>query len=235
MKTKATILLAEDDPNLGIVLRDFLTMAGYIVVLQPDGESAWDALQQNRYDLLLLDVMLPLKDGFSVAEEVRRKDLHTPIIFLTAKAMKEDKIRGLRIGADDYITKPFSTEELSLRIEAVLRRTQIAPGSQGPDVFEIGEYTFDYSNQLLTGPDSEQRLTRKEADLLRLLCLQANQVLRRDFVLRTVWGDDNYFAGRSMDVYITKLRKLLSNDPNVSITNIHRTGFMLEIRETSQQ
>jgi len=234
MKEKASILLVEDDQNLGIVLRDFLVMAEYDVELKTDGESAWNILQQRRFDLLLFDVMLPLKDGFTLAEEVRRKDLHTPIIFLTARALKEDKIRGLRIGADDYITKPFSTEELSLRIEAVLRRTLQAPGRLSNDIFTIGNYTFDYQNQLLSEPNTEQRLTRKEAEVLRLLCLQPNQVLRRDFVLRTVWGDDNYFAGRSMDVYITKLRKLLGNDSSVAIVNIHRTGFMLQVGEIAQ-
>lgn len=232
MKEKATILLVEDDRNLGIVLRDFLVMAGYNVDLQMDGHSAWTILQKRRFDLLLFDVMLPLKDGFTLAEEVRRKDLHTPIIFLTARNLKEDRIRGLKIGADDYITKPFSTEELNLRIEAVLRRTLQAPGRLSNDVFTFGQYTFDYENQLLSDPTTEQRLTRKEAEVLRLLCLQPNQVLRRDFVLRTIWGDDNYFAGRSMDVYITKLRKLLSNDSNVTIVNIHRTGFMLQIEES---
>jgi len=234
MKDKASILLVEDDQNLGIVLRDFLSMVGYDVDLHTNGESAWKILQKRRFDLLLFDVMLPLKDGFTLAEEVRRKDLHTPIIFVTARALKEDKIRGLRIGADDYITKPFSTEELSLRIEAVLRRTLQAPGRTSNDVFTIGQYTFDYENQLLSNINSEQRLTRKEAEVLRLLCYQPNQVLRRDFLLRTIWGDDNYFAGRSMDVYITKLRKLLSADNSVSIVNIHRTGFMLQTSENGQ-
>jgi DNA-binding response OmpR family regulator len=228
-KKKASLMLVEDDKNLGIIIQDFLSMSGYNVDLFPDGESAYKQLQHNRYDLLLLDVMLPQKDGFTLAEDVRKKDILTPIIFVTAKSMKEDKVRGFRLGADDYITKPFSTEELCLRIEAVLRRTQSTPALLENEVFNIGKFKFDYPNQVLTSDDAEQRLTRKEAELLRLFCLHFGQVIRRDFVLKNIWGDDTYFAGRSMDVYITKLRKLLTNDPTVSITNIHRTGFILEV------
>jgi DNA-binding response OmpR family regulator len=176
--------------------------------------------------------MMPLKDGFTLAEEIRVINELVPIIFLTAKAMKEDKIKGFKAGGDDYITKPFSTEELSLRIEAILRRTRhsLLDGEQ-ETVYELGSYTFDYSNQILKGPSGEKRLTKKEAEVLRLLCINMNKILRREIALKMIWGEDDYFMGRSMDVYITKLRKFLSDDPKVNITNIHRTGFMLEVNK----
>lgn len=231
MKVKASILLVEDDSNLGFVLQDFLTYSGYKVDWHEDGQSATEAFNKGEYDLVLLDIMLPTVDGFTVAEDIKKINASVPIIFLTARSQKEDKIHGFKLGADDYITKPFSTEELRLRIEAVLRRTRSALGHSEVNVFEMGLYTFDYPNQLLSSPDSETRLTRKEAEVLRLLCLNPNQVLRREYALKTIWGDDNYFMGRSMDVYITKLRKLLAKDAQLAITNIPRTGFMLEIKQ----
>jgi DNA-binding response OmpR family regulator len=174
--------------------------------------------------------MLPLKDGFTLAEEIRSKNTQVPIIFLTARAMKEDKIRGFKIGGDDYITKPFSTEELLLRIEAILRRTQNNNNHTilEKEIFTIGKFVFDFSNQIISLGENHQTLTRKESDVLRLLCVNKNQLVRRDFALKLIWGEDDYFMGRSMDVYITKLRKILKDDPDVTIQNVHRTGFKLE-------
>ena len=231
-KNKGNILLVEDDENLGFVLTDFLGISGYKVEHATDGVAGFEAFMNGKFDLCLLDVMMPFKDGFTLAQEIRKQDQNIPIIFLTAKVMKEDKIRGFKIGADDYITKPFSTEELSLRIEAILRRTRQSLITSDQDaVYEIGSYTFDYSNQMLKRGADERRLTKKEAEVLRLLCINKNKILRREIALKMIWGEDDYFMGRSMDVYITKLRKFLQDDPNVNITNIHRTGFMLEIRD----
>ena len=231
-KNKGSILLVEDDKNLGFVLTDFLNMSGYNVEHAEDGVAGFEMFKNGKFDLCILDVMMPLKDGFTLATEIREMNENVPLIFLTAKTLKEDKIQGFRIGADDYISKPFSTEELSLRIEAILRRTRMSiMNSEQPTRYDIGKYQFDYSNQLLTGPETERRLTKKEAEVLRLLCINKNKILRREIALKMIWGEDDYFMGRSMDVYITKLRKFLANDPEVHITNIHRTGFMLEIKE----
>ncbi len=230
-KNKGNILLVEDDENLGFVLTDFLGISGYKVEHATDGVAGFETFQNGKFDLCLLDVMMPYKDGFTLAQEIRKLDDIVPIIFLTAKVMKEDKIRGFKIGADDYITKPFSTEELSLRIDAILRRTRQSLINSGQDaVYEIGSFTFDYNNQVLKKGKEERRLTKKEAEVLRLLCINKNKILRREVALKMIWGEDDYFMGRSMDVYITKLRKFLKDDPTVRITNIHRTGFMLEIK-----
>ncbi len=226
---KAKILLVEDDKNLGYVLKDFLDMSGYEVALCENGEEGLSKYNSFRADILLLDVMLPLIDGFTVAEEIRKTDKQTPIIFITAKSMKEDRIRGFKIGADDYITKPFSTEELQLRVNAVLRRSMKL--TEENTVFNIGKFTFNYNEHLLKAEDQEKRLTRKEAETLKMLCEYKNKVLKREIALRKIWGDDDYFMGRSMDVYITKLRKLLRDDSSVSIVNIHNTGFMLQVNE----
>lgn len=230
---KAKILLVEDDRNLGTVIHDYLEMSDYKVTLARNGQEGLDEFKQGSYNLVLLDVMLPMVDGFSVAEEIRKTDCETPIIFMTAKSLKEDRIKGFKLGADDYITKPFSTEELKLRINAVLRRTQSknSPGSQNI-VFTIGQHTFDYTSHLLISNGNERRLTKREAELLHLLCLNMNRILRRDIALKTIWGEDDYFMGRSMDVYITKLRKMLGTDPDVSIVNIHNTGFKLDVKKT---
>jgi two-component system OmpR family response regulator len=233
-KQKGTILLVEDDKNLGFILTDFLGISGFKVQHAEDGVAGLETFKNGKFDLCLLDIMMPYKDGFTLAEEIREIDKNVPIIFLTAKTMKEDKIRGFKIGADDYISKPFSTEELSLRIEAILRRTRqsLIQSDQGI-VFQIGKYTFNYSNQVLSGFGQERRLTKKEAEVLRLLCINKNKILRREIALKMIWGENDYFMGRSMDVYITKLRKFLEQDPDVNITNIHRTGFMLETKEGS--
>ncbi len=230
---KGTILLVEDDKNLGIVIRDFLELAGYQVVLKGDGKEGLNEFHKGNYDLILLDIMLPLLDGFTVAEEIRKTDCDVPIIFLTAKSMKEDKLKGFRIGGDDYITKPFSTEELRMRINAILRRVRRNADNK-PNVYTIGQYTFDYPNHILATDQEERQLTRREAELLRLLCINMNNVLRRDMALKTIWGENDYFMGRSMDVYITKLRKMLGQDPSVSIVNIHNTGFRLEVKNPVQ-
>ncbi|KPK85353.1 MAG: transcriptional regulator [Bacteroides sp. SM23_62_1] len=231
-KQKGTILLVEDDKNLGFVLTDFLGISGYKVEHAEDGISGIEIFKNGKFDLCLLDIMMPYKDGFTLAEEIRSVNKNIPIIFLTAKTMQEDKIKGFRLGADDYITKPFSTEELVLRIEAILKRTRqsLITRDEGA-IYKIGKYTFNYTNQVLSGPGQERRLTKKEAEVLRLLCINQNKILRREIALKMIWGENDYFMGRSMDVYITKLRKFLEGDPSVNITNIHRTGFMLEVKE----
>jgi DNA-binding response OmpR family regulator len=230
MKNKANILLVEDDKNLGFIIKDFLIESGFQVELAENGVVAISLYNAGNFDICLIDIMLPLKDGFSVAAEIREKNALIPIIFLTAKAMKEDKIKGFKLGADDYITKPFSTDELLLRIEAILRRTQhqLLNNSVTTELYKIGKYTFNYTNQFIEFNGVERGLTKKEAEVLRLLCVNKNQVVRRDFALKLIWGENDYFMGRSMDVYITKLRKILKEDPAVNILNIHRTGFKLE-------
>lgn len=230
-KMKGNILLVEDDQNLGFVLKDYLELTGYYVELCNDGKSGLEALNENPFDLCILDIMIPVMDGFSVAKEIRKKDEKIPIVFLTAKNMEEDKIHGFKLGADDYITKPFSTEELNMRISAILRRSQTSlVKEETEDVFELGIYAFDYKSQILSSSKSERRLTNKEAEVLRLLCIYKNKILRRDIALKEIWGEDDYFMGRSMDVYIAKLRKFLKEDKRISITNIHGRGFILEIK-----
>ncbi len=226
------ILLVEDDTNLGYVLSDFLQMSNYEVALARDGRDGFEQFRNGNFDLCILDVMLPVMDGFTLAEEIRKTDPDIPFIFLTAKNMEKDRIRGLKTGADDYITKPFSTEELSLRIDAILRRSKYSIlKNDVPNIFHIGSLTFDYTNHLLKTSSGERRLTRKEAEVLRLLCINKNKVVRREVALKNIWGDDDYFMGRSMDVYITKLRKFLKDDDRVSIVNVPRTGFKLEVEE----
>ncbi len=229
---KASILLVEDDPNLSMVLQDYLEMLDYSTVLAENGVEGLDAYKRGKFDLAILDVMMPKKDGFILAEEIRTEDKNIPIIFLTAKSLKEDRVRGFKTGCDDYITKPFSTEELSLRIEAILRRcqTDLSNGSASDNrsVYKIGIYTFDALNMSLNGNDIERSLTRKETSLLEVLCKNENKLIPRELLLKEVWGDDDYFLGRSMDVFIAKLRKYLNADPSLAITNIHGAGFKLE-------
>ncbi len=223
---KPRILLAEDDQNLGSLLKEYLYLKGYHTDLYPDGDKAYKGFIKEHYDLLLLDVMMPLKDGFTLAAEVRQINKDIPIIFLTAKALQEDVLEGFAIGADDYITKPFSMEELLFRIEAILRRTRTGKDSE-THLFQLGNYNFDSQKQTLTIEKTSQKLTTKESELLKLLCIYKNKVLERNFALRTIWYDDNYFNARSMDVYITKLRKYLKNDPSVEIINVHGKGFKI--------
>lgn len=235
-KTKQTyrILLVEDDPNLSMVVKDYLEMLNYETTLCKDGEEGFNEFSNNSYDLVILDVMMPKKDGFSVAEDIRKFDDITPIIFLTAKSLKEDRIKGFMAGCDDYIAKPFSTEELSMRIKAILKRCNYVQNTSMDDpqkTFQIGLYSFDYDNMLLSKDGDKHTLTRKEAALLKLLCIYKNKLLTRETALKSIWGDNDYFIGRSMDVFITKLRKYLKGDPNISITNVHGTGFKLEVKE----
>ena len=228
MEYKGLILLVEDDVNLGFVVQDTLKMNGYKVHLATDGKSGLKQFNENEYDLLLLDVMLPFKDGFTLAEDIRKTNTMVPIVFLTAKSMTEDKIKGLKTGADDYITKPFSSEELLLRVEAILKRAGKQNGNNEKDKFQIGKYSFDSTNYTLSLNQNCKKLTKKEAEVLKLLCVNKNQVLQRDLLLNMVWGNDDYFLGRSLDVFITKLRKYLSEDKSVTITNVHGVGFKLE-------
>lgn len=225
---KTQILLVEDDPNLGTLLREYLEAKGFDTKLAEDGKKGFDAFCKQEFDLLLLDVMMPVKDGLTLAKEIRVTDKQVPIIFLTAKSMKEDAIEGFNAGADDYITKPFSMEELLARVNAVLRRSNKQRVHNVADInFSIGKYTFNSETQVLLHNGSEQKLTTKESQLMRLLCVHKNDVLDRNFALKTIWHDDNYFNGRSMDVYIAKLRKYLKDDPKVEIVNIHGKGFKL--------
>lgn len=227
---KTKLLLCEDDPNLGMLLAQYLKAKGYDVEWRQDGEAGMAAYKGGNFDLLLLDIMMPLKDGFTLASEIREKDNKTPIIFLTAKNMRQDTIAGFESGADDYITKPFSMEELLLRTEAVLRRAWGAPPAKERQTdFTIGRYRFDARRQVLTGPSGERNLTTKENDLLQLLCEHANTLLDRPAALDQVWGESNYFNGRSMDVYIAKLRKYLADDPDVMVANVHGKGFRLVV------
>ncbi len=229
----AHILLVEDDTNLGSVLQEYMGIKGYTVELCRDGEAGWTRFQQGGFDLCILDVMMPKKDGFTLAKAIREIDERIPLVFLTAKSMQSDKIEGFRLGADDYIGKPFSIEELLLRVQAILRRSQTNQPSQtsNGEIFGIGEYIFDYPNQSLQHKQETRQLTSREAELLRLLCQQMNQVLKREVALKSVWGDDNYFNGRSMDVFITKLRKHLKFDASVEIVNVHGSGYKLLVNE----
>lgn len=230
MQPAKRILLAEDDPSLGFVIKDNLSFKGYDVTLCTDGEAAERSFLENTYNLCIFDVMLPRKDGFSLARSVRSKNSEVPILFLTAKAMMEDKLQGFSTGADDYITKPFSLEELFCRIEVFLRRSQDTGEVPVEEKnFMLGQYRFDYINLSLKDQGNEKKLTQKEADVLRLLYVNRNRVLKREEILRHVWGDDDYFMGRSMDVFISKLRKYLKDDSSVQIVNYHGVGFKLDI------
>lgn len=233
-KTKTHILLVEDDANLSMVLQDYLEMLDYEVILCNNGEEGFRVFKQHHFDICILDVMMPKKDGFSLASDIRLINPDIPIVFLTAKSMKEDRIRGFQVGCDDYITKPFSTEELKLRIEAILKRCSLKHNSVGggdKGVYKFGSFVFDYKNMQLNSALSSQSLTRKEAELLKVFCLNKNQILTRETALKSVWGDDDYFIGRSMDVFIAKLRKYLKDDPSVSILNIHGTGFKFVVEK----
>lgn len=223
------ILLVEDDPNLGLLVQEFLSLKGYPTDRATDGNQGLQLFMQQPYDLCILDVMMPKKDGFTLAREMRMSDRDVPIIFLTAKSMQEDTIQGFRVGADDYITKPFSMEELLLRIQAILRRYGRTAAPPEPATYRIGSYTFDYPRQTLSreGITEPQKLTSKESELLKLFAQNLNQPLSRSFALKMVWGDDSYFNARSMDVYVTKLRKYLREDESIQLVNVHGEGFKL--------
>jgi DNA-binding response OmpR family regulator len=228
MEQKTKLLLAEDDENLGMLLKEYLVAKGYEATLFPDGEAAFKGFNKEHFDICILDVMMPRKDGFTLAKDIRITNPDIPIIFLTAKNLKEDVIEGFKLGADDYITKPFSMEELIFRIEAILRRTMPESHTQAQPIFTIGKFTFDTLKQTLsTGNEEVIKLTTKESDLLKLLCQNVNKILERNYALKSIWIDDNYFNARSMDVYITKLRKLLKDEEGVEIINVHGKGYKL--------
>jgi two-component system, OmpR family, response regulator len=221
------ILLAEDDSNLGLLLRNYLAAKNYETTLFMTGRSALDAFSEGLFDLCILDIMMPEMDGLALATAIRNIDPAVPIIFLTAKNLEENIIEGFKIGADDYITKPFSIEELLYRIEAIFRRTTVSVSVKDIGLFQIGEYLFDNKRQLLSYRDQKTGLTTKESELLELLCRYKNEILERNYALKSIWIDDNYFNARSMDVYITRLRKYLKKDPSVRILNIHGKGYRL--------
>lgn len=228
MKDKK-ILLAEDDNNLGVLLKNYLIAKNYDATLCINGKEALESFQQNVFNICIIDIMMPEMDGLTLAKAVRKINPDIPIIFLTAKNQKEDIIEGFRTGADDYMTKPFSMEELLYRIEAILRRVTETVVLKKEDKYTIGEYSFDTLQQLLTFKDHTIKLTTKESELLELLCRHKNEILERNFALKAIWIDDNYFNARSMDVYITKLRKYLKKDPSVKILNVHGKGYKLLI------
>jgi len=227
---KAHILLAEDDDNLGMLLQEYLNAKGFKTDLFANGEAALKAFKNSSYDLCLIDVMMPLMDGFTLAKEIRIINEKVPIVFLTAKSLKNDVVEGFKIGADDYITKPFSMEELLFRVEAILRRTK-GLIVQEKTTFNIGDYVFNSDTQELVYKDKVINLTTKESELLLLLCQNINQVLDRNYALKKIWLDESYYNARSMDVYITRLRKHLSDDPRIEIMNVHSKGFKLIIHE----
>lgn len=229
MSQQARLLYVEDDLSLSFVTQDNLELRGYHVTHCADGEAALQAFASQAFDLCILDVMLPKLDGFSIAQKIRTTNKHIPILFLSAKSMKEDRIHGLQLGADDYITKPYSIEELVLKIQVFLRRSQqaLTPPPAALTRTAVGRYVFDYPNLTLSIDEQQQKLTQREADLLHLLLTQRNQVVKRDHILTTIWGEDDYFLGRSMDVFISRLRKYLQHDPSLRIENIHSVGFRL--------
>ena len=227
MEQKTKLLLAEDDENLGLLLKEYLVAKGFDADLYPDGEAAYKGFMKEHYDICILDVMMPKKDGFTLAKDIKIVNAEIPVLFLTAKNMKEDVLEGFKLGADDYITKPFSMEELIMRIEAILRRTSQEGLSNTQQVFTLGKFSFDTRKQTLSDEDNSVKLTTKESDLLKLLCQNANKVLERNYALKSIWIDDNYFNARSMDVYITKLRKHLKEEPTVEIINVHGKGYKL--------
>jgi DNA-binding response OmpR family regulator len=232
---KAKVLLVEDDSNLGSLLKEYLDAKEYNTTLATNGKQGYDVFSKDKFNICILDVMMPVKDGFTLAKEIRALDSKIPIVFLTAKSLKEDALEGFSIGADDYITKPFSMEELLMRIKAILRRTENNNSKNTEQIeFKIGNYKFNYNHQTLDIEGTSQKLTTKEANLLKLLCLHINEVLDRNFALKSIWNDDNYFNGRSMDVYIAKLRKYLKEDSSVELINVHGKGFKLLVNNSKQ-
>ncbi len=226
----SSILLVEDDSNLGSVLSEYLEIKGFDITHCTDGEAGEKTFDSKKFDLCILDVMLPKKDGFSLAKHIREKNSDVPIIFLTAKSMKEDRLEGFNIGADDYVTKPFSIEELMMRVKAVLKRTQnVQPAAKEQARYHVGDYIFDAEQRVLSYANESRNLTHKESELLKTLCASTGMVVRRSDALKKIWGDDNYFNGRSMDVFVTRLRKYLKSDANVQIVNVHGMGFKLTV------
>ncbi|HLW21163.1 MAG TPA: response regulator transcription factor [Cyclobacteriaceae bacterium] len=226
---KAKLLVVEDDPNLGDILQEYLTMKGYNTTLCRDGEEGWAKFKKGSFDLCILDIMMPKKDGFTLGKEIKKVEEDLPIIYLTAKNLKDDVIEGLRIGADDYVTKPFSMEELLLRITAILRRTMKNEEVTVLKSYNFGDFVLHYDQQILEGPQGKNKLTSKENELLRLLASELNKNVGRSQALKQIWGDDSYFNARSMDVYLSKVRKLLKDDPKVQIITIHGEGFKMVV------
>ncbi len=229
MEQQIKVLLTEDDKNLGTILKAYLEAKGFPTTLCTDGQEGLEKFKRDDFQFCILDVMMPVMDGFALAAEIRKLDKKVPLLFLTAKAMQDDKIQGFELGADDYLTKPFSMEELLLRMKAILRRS--AEDTVRPTNFKVGSFSFDYNRQMLTKDGEENKLTSKEAELLRLLCENMNKVLDRSVALNKIWYDDSYFNARSMDVYITKLRKYFKSDPQIELMNVHGVGFKLVVNE----
>ena len=227
MEKKPRILYVEDDQTLAFVTKDNLELAGYHVTHRENGLEAFDTFKEQEFDLCVIDVMMPIIDGFTLAKKIRRMNDEIPILFLTAKSLEEDKIEGLTLGGDDYITKPFSIEELKLKIQVFLKRASIAPKAELPKEYEIGEYHFDYNNLKINGFGDDITMTQREADVLLMLCRSKEQVLKKSEILLKIWGDDDYFVGRSLDVFISRLRKYLKKDENIKIENLHGVGFRL--------
>jgi two-component system response regulator VicR len=227
---KKKILYVEDDPNLAFATMDNLEANEYEVVHAADGEQAWELFGKEHFDICVLDVMLPKMDGFTLAEQIRKADHQVPILFLTARTMQEDKIRGLELGGDDYVTKPFSIQELMLRIEVFLRRSNKTPKAPlKPDTNQIGSFTFDFQKLTLSREGVSQNLTFREAEVMKYLSERVDQVIRRDELLKAIWGDDDYFMGRSLDVFISRIRKYLSADSRIRIDNVHGVGFRMSV------
>lgn len=222
---KTKVLLAEDDQNLSMILKNYLDAKGFDTDLFKNGQEALDGFKKKNYDLCIIDVMMPVKDGFTLASEIRRDDSGVPLIFLTAKSMHDDIMRGFQVGGDDYLTKPFNMDELMARINAIMKRTAKPKNESG--IYKIGKFTFDSNHQKLLIDDHTQKLTSKENELLKLLVEHKNEILERNKALREIWHDDSYFNARSMDVYITKIRKYLKKDPTIELMNVHGTGFKL--------
>lgn len=229
--SKAKLLVVEDDPNLGDILKEYLEMKGYEPTLCRDGDEGWNKFKKDKFDLCLLDIMMPKKDGFTLAKEIKKVQEDLPILFLTAKNQKDDIIEGLKIGADDYLTKPFSMEELLLRITAILRRTQKATEITPLKTYSFGDFVLHYDEQFIEGPGGKHKLTSKENELIRLLASEINKLVNRSHALKQIWGDDSYFNARSMDVYLSKIRKILKDDPKVQIITVHGEGFKLIVGE----
>jgi DNA-binding response OmpR family regulator len=226
MENKLHILLCEDEESLGMLVREYLQAKGYEAELYLDGEAGYKAFMRTKFDMCLLDVMMPKMDGFTLAREIRMVNAEVPIIFLTAKNLKDDILEGFKLGADDYLTKPFSMDELVYRMEAILRRVKVK-STRAVTQYQLGKFTFDTQRQILSIGDKQTKLTTKECELLTMLCAHSNDVLERELALKTIWIDDNYFNARSMDVYITKLRKHLKDDPSIEINNVHGKGYRL--------
>jgi DNA-binding response OmpR family regulator len=230
-KEKTNILLAEDDLNLGVLLVDFLETEGYVVKLCKDGEIALKAFQNQSFDICLLDVMMPNMDGFTLAKEIKLKNKNIPIIFITAKSLKEDKLIGYDLGADDYITKPFDEEELLWKIKAVIRRVPESKNNIKQDIISIGKYEFDFNNQSLSINGKTQRITEKESDILNFLSQHRNHIIKREAMLKELWGENDYFLGRSLDVFISKMRRYLKEDSTITIENVFGVGFIFNVPE----